>query len=63
MDTGEGTFKMISDAETQKRIDENYPLGVFKVGELFKIRNSLFRVQGIRPKKLILKLVSGGKVK
>ena len=60
MDTGEGTFKMISDAEAKKFIDEDYPLGIFKLGELFRIRNSLFKVQGIRKRKLILKLIESG---
>ena len=30
----------------------------FKIGELIEIKNSIFKVQGIRPKKLILKLVT-----
>jgi len=60
MDTGEGKFKMISDLEVKKLIKEEYPLGIFKIGERFRIRNSLFKVQGIRPKKLILKLIKSG---
>ena len=60
MDTGEGRFEMISDVKAQELVQENYPLGIFKLGELFRIRNSLFKIQGIRKKKLILKLIESG---
>ena len=56
MDTGKGHFKPLGrkEAETQMKIDES---AVFRVGEVFKIKGSRFRVEKILKKKMILKLL------
>ena len=56
MDTGKGHFKPLGrkEAETQMKIDES---AVFRVGEVFKIKGSRFRVEKILKKKMIMKLL------
>ena len=57
MDTGEGHFKMVADEEAKRLIEEDYPLGVFKTGEIVELKGSRFRVQKITPKRLSLRLL------
>jgi hypothetical protein len=68
MDTGEGRFEEF-EADNEEELNEKMKTlrekftnhgGVFRVGEEIEIRGSLFRVQSIRPKKLILKLLKKG---
>ena len=57
MDTGKGTFKMIDELEAQELIENEYPLGIFKRGEILTIKGSRFRVKSIKLKELRLKLL------
>ena len=57
MDTGEGSFRMIQEAEAKLLEEENYSLGIFKVGEELTIKGSRFRVKSIKLKELRLKLL------
>ena len=57
MDTGEGTFKKIDAIEAQQLIKDEYPLGIFKRGEVLTIKGSRFRVKSIKLKELRLKLL------
>jgi uncharacterized Zn finger protein len=56
MDTGKGHFKPLGrkEAEKQMKTDESV---VFRVGEVFKIKGSRFRVEKILKKKMIMKLL------
>lgn len=58
MDTGRGYMEEISDDFYHKKEKES-PLnsGVFKVGEQIEIKGSIFKIQSIKPKKLVLKLL------
>jgi len=56
MDTGNGTFKKISNEKFEEQMKKSEPL-VFKVGEILEIRGSKFRVEKIIRKKLILRLL------
>ena len=57
MDTGEGTFKEIKEAEAKLLEEQNYPLGIFKRGEILTLKGSRFRVKSIKLKELRLKLL------
>jgi len=61
MDTGEGTFKMIQEAEAKELLNNNYTLGIFKVGEIVELKGSHFRVKSIKLKELRLKLLASNK--
>lgn len=58
MDNGQGEFKEISE-ETYDKMEEEKPDNsqVFKTGEIFLLKGSFFRIQSIRPKKLVMKLL------
>jgi len=57
MDTGEGNFRRIDAFEARKLENEDYPLGIFKVGEIVMLKGSRFRVKSIKLKELRLKLL------
>lgn len=60
MDTGKGHFKQLSKDELHKlmKVNSDRPVdGIFIEGEELLIKNSRFKVQSIRPKKMILKLL------
>lgn len=57
MDTGRGRFKMIDESGAQILVADNYPLGIFKVGEILEVKGSHFRVKSIKLKELRLKLL------
>ena len=57
MDTGEGHFKMVMEEEAKKLIEDDYPLGIFKTGEIVELKGSGFRIQKITPKRLSLRLL------
>ena len=57
MDTGEGTFKKIDAMKAQQLIKDEYPLGIFKVGEELTIKGSRFRVKSLKLKEMRLKLL------
>ena len=57
MDRGNGKFEMISDLKAQELIENDYPLGIFKVGETVMLKGSRFRVKSIKLKELRLKLL------
>ena len=60
MDTGNGHFKQLNKEDLQKLLEKNQdrPVdGLFREGEELLIKNSRFRIQSIRPKKMILKLL------
>ena len=59
MDTGKGRFEPIDAVDVRQLIkNSDRPVdGLFTVGEELLIKNSRFRVQSIRPKKMILKLL------
>lgn len=63
MDTGDGHFKMLEEETARKlrKASSNRPVdfyrGLFYEGEELVIRGSRFRVQSIRPKKMILRLL------
>ena len=69
MDTGRGYFEEIHEVEdTERQLAEikklqnkfqNYG-GTFKVGEQIELKGSIFKVHEIKPKKLILKLLTKG---
>jgi len=61
MDTGEGRFEMIAEARAKSLIEENYPLGIFRVGEEVELKGSRFRVKSVKPKELRLKLLPQSK--
>jgi len=58
MDAGNGHFKE-SKVTEYDRMTKETPLnnGMFRTGQLVELNGSLFKIQGIRPRKLILKLV------
>lgn len=65
MDTGKGHFESIK-AEDDEELSEKLRAlqqkhrehgGTFRVGEEVELKGSRFRVQAIKPKKLILKLL------
>lgn len=58
MDIGNGKFEQF-DPKDLEEILEQHPQhgGVFKVGEIFELRGSRFKVQSIKPKGLRLKLL------
>ena len=60
MDSGNGYFERVDKEKVERLLKEN-PLrpvdGIFSVGEELQIKGSRFRVQSIRPKKMILKLL------
>lgn len=57
MDTGDGHFKMIEAMEAEQLEKEEYPLGIFKVGEELTVKGSRFRVKSIKLKELRLTLL------
>jgi len=57
MDTGEGHFRMIEEMEARTLAEQNYPLGIFKVGEIITLKGSRFKVKSIKLKELRLKLL------
>lgn len=59
MDSGEGKFVKIDEKEPTEEQKEQFPNygGVFSIGELIKIKGSLFKVIKITPKKLTLRLL------
>jgi hypothetical protein len=61
MDTGKGEFEEVEDAKADY-LQKQGVMGFFKVGEELVIKGSHFKVQGIRPKRLILKLLPSARV-
>ena len=61
MDTGEGEFKELTTKEAVKFIQQG-TTGIFKVGELVVLKESIFRIKSIKPKELRLKLLPKKKV-
>ena len=57
MDSGEGSFKMIDESEARELMENDYPLGIFKVGEEVELKGSRFRIKSIKLKELRLKLL------
>lgn len=56
MDDGKGHFEPISEKKykEQEKLEESH---VFKEGEIFRIKGSLFRLHRILGKKMVLKLL------
>ena len=61
MDTGEGEFKELTTKEAVEFIQQG-TTGIFKVGELVVLKESIFRIKSIKPKELRLKLLPKKKV-
>ena len=61
MDTGQGKFEEIPNY-IYDQAEKEFPMDsmAFKVGELLEIKGSKFKVHAIRPKKMILKLLTRG---
>jgi hypothetical protein len=57
MDTGKGKFEMLSEGKLESLEMDDRINKVFRVGELIPIKQSLFKVLKITPKKLILRLL------
>jgi len=60
MDQGNGTLKQLDKRELERLLKSNPDRkvdGLFSEGEELFIKGSRFRVQSIRPKKMILKLL------
>ena len=57
MDTGEGYFSMIGERKAKMLAEQNYPLGIFKLGETIILKGSRFRIKSIKLKELRLKLL------
>ena len=60
MDSGKGYFKQVDKKDLERLLKENPDRqidGFFSEGEELLIKNSRFRVQSIRPKKMILRLL------
>ena len=59
MDTGEGRFEKGNNLEElyARLINYDNPGGIFSVGERVTIKGSLFKIQKITPKKMVLKLM------
>jgi uncharacterized Zn finger protein len=56
MDTGEGTFRPLTEAEISE-LKAGELQHVFTVGEILRVKDSLFRVKAIKAKELRLKLL------
>lgn len=56
MDTGKGYFKPLERKEAETQMNTNESI-VFRVGEVFKIKGSRFRVEKILKKKMMLRLL------
>ena len=57
MDNGSGKFEMLSEGKLESLEMDNKINKVFRVGELIRVKQSLFKVLKITPKKLILRLL------
>ena len=57
MDTGLGKFEMLSEGKLESLDMDDKINKVFRVGELIPIKQSLFKVLKITPKKLVLRLL------
>ena len=57
MDTGQGKFEMLSEGKLESLDMDDKINKIFRVGELIPIKQSLFKVLKITPKKLILRLL------
>jgi formate dehydrogenase maturation protein FdhE len=60
MDTGKGNFDIMGEPEAE-RLKKLFPRvadRIFKVGEMVHIKDSFFRIKGIKPDELRLKLLS-----
>ena len=56
MDTGEGRFRPLKESEVAV-LDNGQLLRVFRLGEVLRVKDSLFRVKSIKPTELRLKLL------
>ncbi len=56
MDNQKGEFNEISEEQFTEQMQEEKPLA-FRTGEILEIRGSLFRIELIKKRKLILKLL------
>jgi len=61
MDTGKGRIEPIS-KEKFEELDKKEVSGVFRIGEVLKIKGSNFVVHALRPKKMILKVLPSSRV-
>ena len=61
MDSGEGRLLAISE-EKHEELERKQVDGIFREGETVEVKGSLFKVHAIRPKKLILKLLTKGEM-
>jgi len=59
MDTGRGSFERFDDTTEIEGLREKHPnsKGIFRVGEVLYLRGSRFRVKGISPFGIKLKLL------
>ncbi len=62
MDSGNGTFKKISDVKFEEQMQQLEPM-VFKVGEIIEIRGSRLRVEKIWKRKITFKLLPKNSLK
>lgn len=59
MDTGKGKFEQFETIEEKLNLENKFPGhgGIFRRGEIVEIRGSRFRIKGIKPDELRLKLL------
>ena len=57
MDNGKGRFEMINESKARELIENDYPLGIFRVGEIIELKGSRFRIKSVKLKELRLKLL------
>lgn len=58
MDTGEGRFKLLATEEHEELLLQNSGrTDIFTVNEIVNIRDSLFKITKITPKKMILRVL------
>ena len=59
MDTGQGKFKPVVDEAQKAVLERKFPDhgSIFQVGEMVRLKDSVFRIKSIKPTELRLKLV------